>query len=186
MRLGGSKGLLALMSAEQGLLYSGKDIILRDSMIKSIPAAQSAEDPSLLTLDVLRCESLRLSTVLSSEAIIAMVHGGVPKGVFLEMGEQSLEDLRAAFLPYQVDGETAEDSMNRMVASCYRRGGVGMERKKRECVAGNRSTRIAGVVFDHLEEDEISHEVDSTISVDHSERYTLDSVTGQSNSLGER
>ena len=185
MRLGGSKGLLALMTADQALLYRGKDVILRDSMIKSIPAAKHANDPSLLTLDVLRCESLRLATVLSSEAIIAMVHGGIPKEVFMEMGEQSLEDLRAAFLPCQADGETAEDSINRMVTSCYHRGGVRVERKKRECVAAHRSTQVAGI-FDHLGSDEISDDEDSVFMVDRSERYTVDSVTGQSNFLSER
>lgn len=55
MRLGGSKGVLSLMSREQEADYEA-DVVLRPSMIKSKSAAGFSDDPSVLTLDVLKVD----------------------------------------------------------------------------------------------------------------------------------
>ena len=185
MRIGGAKGLLSLISPDQARLYKGKEVVLRESMIKSIPAPRHADDPSLLTLDVLRCDSLRLGTVLSSEGIIAMVHGGVPFSTFLRMGEQSLDELRAAFLPHPLEEEHADDVVRRIVTSCYRRGGVGTERRKRQMSAEGKSTRVAGLSLSNLDGDAASDD-DGTAAIASSERFDVDPVSGQSGSIAER
>ncbi len=135
-------------------------------MIKSISAAAYAIDPSLLTLDILRCGSLRLGTDFSFEAIIAMVHQGVPADILVGMGEQSLEELRDAFIPRLLDGETEEDVINRIVANCFRRGGVSAERKKRHLDSAGKSTRIAGLGFDRSDREDTPEEVDDTVVID--------------------
>ena len=184
MRVGGAKGLLALMSHEQALRYPGKDLVLRESMIKSVLCAESANDPSLLTLDVLRYGSLRIGTVLSAEAIIAMVHGGVSVRSFVDLANESLDELRDAFSPKPLKGETDEDVVKRVVASCYRRKGVGSERKKRECVTAGRSTKVAGVAFERSES-EGTPECDETDLIDAVEKYAVDPITGKSGAIAE-
>jgi hypothetical protein len=188
IRLGGSKGLLALMSPAQHIQYPGKKVILRDSMIKSLPHYDFADDVSLRTLDVLRCGYLRLGTTLSSEAIICMVANGVKPGVFVQMSDEALEELHLAFTPkaMEVDGkmETEMEVLQRIVRSCYTLGGAGAERKKRRLMSEGKSLRAAGMEKDFGEQGEIEDESPVGV-IDPSERFGVDPVSGQSGSIAE-
>jgi hypothetical protein len=177
------------MSPEQHHQYAGKDVVLRESMIKSLPCPDFADDPSLLTLDVLRCEALRIGTTLSAEAIIIMTHNGVSHEVFKKMSNDALEELRRAFLPQamELDGrvETDLDVLKRIVASCYGLGGVGGERRKRAAVQEGKSIRAAGLGRDWGESED-GEEDQSGAMMDSGERFGVDPVSGQSGSIAER
>nr|XP_031858493.1 uncharacterized protein CI109_006138 [Kwoniella shandongensis]KAA5525565.1 hypothetical protein CI109_006138 [Kwoniella shandongensis] len=186
MRLGGSKGLLALMSPSQAAQYPGKEVVLRESMVKALPAPEYLDDPSLYVVEVLRCESLRIGTTLSSEAIIAMAHGGVPSSVFLKLAEDGLNALRDDFLQRPHEEESDIDVLVRIHAACYRRGGVGTDRKKRIARAEGRSARVAGLTKswskDEVEEGE---DGDDPMEVSASERFDVDPISGQPGGIAE-
>jgi len=59
MRFMGAKGLLVLMTSEQEMLYLGKQVILRKSMVKSLT---SSNDTSRNILEVVRCGHSVLKT----------------------------------------------------------------------------------------------------------------------------
>ena len=183
IRINGAKGLLAIMSEEQEGLYPGKDVVLRHSMIKSIPASDYQSEPSHFILDIVRCGFFRIGATISSEPIIALVHGGVPARVFVDMISDTFEELRRAFDPRPAEGETKEDVLLRLVASSYRRGGAGLQRKQRDLFANGKSARAAGAV---LGRDDIENREDRTNGgVDVSERYDVDPISGQSGSIAE-
>ncbi|WRT65729.1 uncharacterized protein IL334_002677 [Kwoniella shivajii] len=185
MRVGGSKGLLALMSPSQAEQHPGKEILLRDSMIKALPAPGCEEDPSLLTVDVLRVESLKVRTSLSSEAIIAMVHNGVPIHLFVQMAKDGLEALKNAFLPASIEGETDDDVLRRIYASCYRIGGVGTDRKKRQIKNEGKSARASGLVKGWGNEETEGDGIYDNMVVSSSERFDIDPISGQPGSIAE-
>ncbi|OCF57860.1 hypothetical protein L486_03881 [Kwoniella mangroviensis CBS 10435] len=187
MRVGGSKGLLALMSPRQATQYPIKEILLRDSMIKALSASNYENDPSLLTVDVLKCEALKIGASISSEAIIAMVHNGVPAQVFVKMAEHELDALRDAFLPSQLEGESEDDMFIRIYTSCYGIGGVGMDKKKRMARKEGKSMRAAGLAKGHWT-DEAGNDDDedgNPMTVNAAERFDVDPISGQPNSLCE-
>jgi hypothetical protein len=189
IRVGGSKGLLALMSPAQHEQYAGKEVVLRDSMIKSLSAERFEDDPSLLTVDVVSFGYLRIGATLSSEAIVVMVHNGVPPSVFLKLSRQGLEDLESAFSPRRNDGETVDDVLSRLASSCYRQGGVGAEMKKRDCTGKGLPTKVAGLTLDvqkHKDSDGDTGDDDTFGLIDASEQYAVDPVSGQSGSIAER
>ncbi|WWC68587.1 uncharacterized protein I206_102517 [Kwoniella pini CBS 10737] len=186
MRIGGSKGLLALMSTSQMTRYPGKDIILRPSMIKFLSAPDLKHDPSLLTLDILRCESLKIESSLTHEAMVVMVHNGVAIDTFLDMARNQLESLRDDFIPARLEGETEEDVLNRIVSSCYGRGGVGQDRKKRIAKQKGKSFRAAGIDKGHGKNEKRDDEEDEDpLVVKSSERYDVDPISGQPGSIDE-
>ncbi|WVQ64983.1 uncharacterized protein L199_003153 [Kwoniella botswanensis] len=187
MRVGGSKGLLALMSHDQAAQYPGKDILLRDSMIKALSASNYEDDPSLLTVDVLKCEVLKIGANISSEAIIAMVHNGVPAQVFVKMAENELDALRDAFLPSQLEGESEDDMFTRIFRSCYGIGGVGMGQKKRKTRQEGKSLRAAGLAKGHWNDEDGNNDDDDgdPMTVNAAERFDVDPISGQPNSLCE-
>ncbi|OCF31654.1 hypothetical protein I316_06659 [Kwoniella heveanensis BCC8398] len=185
MRIGGSKGLLALMSPSQSAAYPGKEILLRDSMVKAICASGFRDDLSLLTVDVLCCESLKIGTTLPSEAIVCMVHNGVPPSVFVKMAEDGLDSLRDAFRPRALEGEEDGDVKHRLVASCFRLGGVGLDRKKREARLKGRSAKVAGLVRRWATEDVEDEENTDPLVVGASERYDVDPISGQPGGIAE-
>lgn len=153
MRLGGAKGLLALMSPADAALYPGVDIVLRKSMIKSRSDPLYSDDVSLRTIDVVRYNSLRIGTSLGSEAIIAMVHGGVPSLVFLDMMAHCLDELRDALFPTPLGEETTDDVRRRFIANVHRLGGVGAGVKRRQLVQKGLSTKVAGLTWETTEVD---------------------------------
>lgn len=152
MRLGGSKGLLVIMSREQELLYPGKDVVLRHSMVKSKPSSEFQRDPSNFTLDVLRVDGLRIGASLSSEPAIVMAHNGVPVDVLVAKAQQSILDIGEAFSVHSKTDETAESAEARLLASVYRRGGVGLDQRKREILQSGQSCKVAGLVSRQMDE----------------------------------
>ncbi|RXK35887.1 hypothetical protein M231_06851 [Tremella mesenterica] len=185
MRIGGAKGLLALMSYQQSIEFPNVDIVLRPSMIKAIPDPRFAHDVSLLTLDVIRCESLKISTTLSAEPIALLVHNGVPAWLFCDRLIQGLDDLKDAFTTQPLAGENREDVSVRIAANCYGRGGVGTERKKRLVVASGRSTRAAGITWESTLENDENEDGELPPLIHPSERYDVDPISGQSGSIAE-
>jgi len=179
--------MLAVMSDDQERQNPGMDVILRDSMVKALPDFRFADDPSLLTVDVLRYDSLSIGTDLTSETIVAMHHGGVPAETLLRMGAGSLDALNEAFQPEPLEGESVEHVLLRLVNSCFRQGGVGLERKKRMGVAEGKSLRAAGLVNDRTRKgraDPVPDDEDDLIST--SEQFYIDPVNKQPGSLAER
>lgn len=160
MRLGGSKGLLVAMSREQELLYPGKDVVLRHSMVKSKPSSQFQDDPSNFTLDVLRIDGLRIGTTLSSEPAIVMAHNGVPIDVLVDKAQQSIFEIGESLSPEPNADESPDLAEARLLASVYQRGGVGIEQRKREVLQNGQSCKVAGLVSRHMEEDEDIEDLD--------------------------
>lgn len=154
MRLGGSKGLLVVMSREQEALYPGFDVVLRESMVKSQPSANFKCDPSNFTLDILRVDGLRIGSSLSSEPTIVMAHNGVPLEVLVDKARRSIVDIGEAFAATPNNGED-EDSVNtRLLTSVYRGGGVNLDQRKREVHQGGQSCKVAGLVSRQSGEDD--------------------------------
>ncbi|WVF65849.1 hypothetical protein IAT40_000586 [Kwoniella sp. CBS 6097] len=185
MRLGGSKGLLALMSPSQAAAYPGKEVLLRDSMVKAISAPDFANDPSLHIVDILCYESLKIGTTLPSEAIICMVHNGVPPAAFIKMAEDGFDSLRDAFDPHSLEGEESEDVNHRLLASCFRLGGVGLDRKKREARSKGQSAKVAGLVKRWAADDADDEDVMDPLVVAPGERFDVDPISGQPGGIAE-
>lgn len=186
IRLGGAKGLLALMTEGQEAQYHGKQVILRQSMVKSISTSM---DPSLFVVDVLKCggDTLRLGASISPESIICLHHGGVSRQLILELAKMNLDQLRLDLHPDPQDGETPESAVHRLIAMVYRYGGVGLDRDKRVCAKQGKSTRVAGLVSRTKESaDEEDRMVNMADTIDPSERYDIDPVSGQPGSIAER
>jgi hypothetical protein len=161
MRLMGAKGLLVLMTAEQETLYSGKKVILRKSMVKSLT---STNDTSRNILEVVRCghSVLKTRAGLPSEAIIALNSRGVPGQVLIDKAEVALEEIRKQFDPSPSGLETLSDVRLRLSAGFYQTGGVGVERKKRGCAEKALSLRVAGLIYDEQDKPELDTEQDDT------------------------
>lgn len=177
------------MSPAQHEEYAGKEVILRDSMIKALPAERFEDDPSLLTIDVVSFGYLRIGGSLSSEAIIVMTHNGVPPSVFLGFAARGLDELQTAFLPVAGNGESEDDVLPRLAKSCFHQGGVGAERKKGEYIARGFSTKVAGLTLDHQKRQDTEGEAgdgDAPGVIDASEQYAVDPVSGQPGSIAER
>nr|XP_018264757.1 uncharacterized protein I303_02936 [Kwoniella dejecticola CBS 10117]OBR86915.1 hypothetical protein I303_02936 [Kwoniella dejecticola CBS 10117] len=186
MRIGGSKGLLALMSPAEAARYPGQEVILRPSMIKALSAKEHLDDPSLLTLDVLRCESLKIGSVLTHEAMIIMVDNGIPIATFLKMAKDQLDILDQDFHPGLLEGETEEDRIIRIVTNCSGRGGVGLDLRKRTARQQAKSLRAVGIDKGYgtakmVEEDQD----DNLLIVKPSERYDVDPISKQPGSIAE-
>jgi hypothetical protein len=150
MRLMGSKGLLALMSPEQEGLHPGKSVLLRRSMVKSLTDSQ---DASRYVLEIVRCGNnvLKTTASLPAEAIIALSSRGVPDRTLVEMAKVALEELRTQFDPEPSGAETPSDVRQRLSAMFFRSGGVGVERKKRDCAQKALSLRVAGLIHDEYD-----------------------------------
>jgi hypothetical protein len=161
MRLGGSKGLLTLMSAAEQEEYKGKHVVLRHSMVKSFPHPEFASDPSLFVLDILKADPIKVGANLSSEPLIVMEHNGVPRDTICSLAQRTLNELRDTFRPTPHDGETAHDVAERLIASTWRWGGVGSDRKRREAAAKGRSAKVTGLIGGHqgVDEEERSEEI---------------------------
>lgn len=187
MRLGGSKGLLAIMSQEQEKLYPGKGIVLRQSMVKSL---SKVVDPSSLVVDVLRHGGniLRTGTVIAAEAIICLVHQGVPACLIVELARNALDELRDELSTAQHEGETEVTARLRLGTNVYRRGALHLDHKKRQLELEGKSARVAGCDFASCGGDRTPGGTSSTGSDDMSasERYDIDPVSGQPGSLAER
>jgi hypothetical protein len=154
MRLMGAKGLLVLMTAEQETLYSGKKVILRKSMVKSLT---STNDTSRNILEVVRCghSVLKTRAGLPSEAIIALNSRGVPSQVLIDTAEVALEEIRKQFDPSPSGSETPSDVRLRLSAGFYQTGGVGVDRRKRACAEKALSLRVAGLIHDEQDKPEL-------------------------------
>ena len=174
------------MSPAQALQHPGKDVILRPSMIKALSAQEWRNDPSLLFVDVLRCESLKIGTTLSAEPIAILVHNGIPASLFCERLRQGLELLRDEFTGHALPDETEADVLNRIAAKCFGRAGVGGERKKRAVVSVGISTRAAGLTWDSADLADDMEDDELPPLVLPSERFEVDPISGQSGSIAER
>jgi hypothetical protein len=154
MRLMGAKGLLVLMTPEQEMLYSGKKVILRKSMVKSLT---STNDTSRNILEVVRCghSVLKTRAGLPSEAIIALSSRGVPGRVLIDKAEVALEEIRKQFDPSPSGSETPSDVRLRLSAGFYQSGGVGVDRRKRACAEKALSLRVAGLIHDEQDKPEL-------------------------------
>lgn len=147
MRLMGAKGLLVLMTPEQEAMYPGKSVLLRKSMVKSLTTSL---DPSRFILEVVRCghNVLKTSVTLPAEATIALSARHVPDRILVEKAKLALDDLRDQFNPKPSDTETDSEVRQRLSAMLFRTGGVGVERRKRECAKKALSLRVAGLIHD--------------------------------------
>jgi hypothetical protein len=162
MRLMGAKGLLVLMTAAQEMLYSGKQVVLRKSMVKSLT---SSNDTSRNILEVVRCghSVLKTRAGLPSEAIIALNSRGVPGRVLIDKAEVALEEIRKQFDPSPSGLEALSDVRLRLSAGLYQTGGVDVERKKRACAEKAISLRVAGLIHDEQDKPDLdSAEQDDT------------------------
>lgn len=175
MRLMGAKGLLVLMSPDQEILYSGKQVILRKSMVKSLTSTRTA---SQYIIEVVRCghNVLKTSAALPSEAIIALNSRKVPRRTLIEKAELAFDDLRTQFDPTPSGTETSSDVRQRLSAGFYRTGGVGVERKKRMCRDKALSLRVCGLIRD---------EQDKPI-LDNGDQDDEEDMSGQPVQLAER
>ncbi|BEI84969.1 hypothetical protein CcaverHIS002_0503700 [Cutaneotrichosporon cavernicola] len=155
MRLGGSKGLLVVMSPEQENHYPGIDVVLRDSMVKSQPSAHFKRDPSNFTVDVLRVDGLHIGSSLSSEPAIVMAHNGVPLEVLVDKAQRSIADIGEAFAatPNHSEGEDENSAEARLLTSLYRAGGVGVEQQKREVLQSGQSCKVVGLASRQVDDD---------------------------------
>ena len=184
LRIGGSKGLLAIMSEDQELEYPNKDIVLRESMVKAHSAPGHKYDPSLLTLDVVRSGFFKKGCTLSAEPIMVMQHCGVPRGVFLALAQLSIEELKMAFDPQSAEGERRIDTLIRLVKHAHGPGGAATQARQRECTALGRSTKVAGLALSHM--DEADGDVSGGDLISEKERFDIDPISGQPGSIGER
>ncbi|ORX33255.1 RNA dependent RNA polymerase-domain-containing protein [Kockovaella imperatae] len=164
-------------------LYPGKDVVLRESMVKALAASRYWNDPSMLMSDVVRSGYFKRKISLSAEAIIIMNHNGVATSSILALAQQSLDDLQAAFDPASADGETREATLNRLIASCRAKGGAGTQVKQRQCSATGRSMKIGGLV--HRHGDDAIVERDNGDLVKEREQRDIDPVSGQPGTLAE-
>lgn len=166
MRFGGSKGLLLLMSEEQERRHPGKDIILRDSMVKSYASEEYANDPSMITLDFVQYSTpIRLGASVSSEPMSIMQHRGVPEEVFVRLQQLVLEAIGQDLSPVPVmtgDGivESEEEALVRLRRNVYVRGGVGQDREKRRMASNGISMKVAGFERRGKKSEEEMQEVD--------------------------
>jgi hypothetical protein len=154
MRLMGAKGLLVLMTAEQEIQYSGKHVILRKAMVKSLT---SSNDTSRNILEVVRCghSVLKTRAGLPSEAIIALSSRGVTGRVLIDKAEVALEEIRKQFDPSPSGSETLSEVRLRLSAGFYQSGGVGVDRRKRACAEKALSLRVAGLIHDEQDKPEL-------------------------------
>ncbi|ORY24068.1 RNA dependent RNA polymerase-domain-containing protein [Naematelia encephala] len=170
VRISGAKGMLVLMSHEDQQRHPGKDVLLRPSMIKAISRGEYSSDPSLLCLDVVRFDSLRIGTALTSEPIISMVHGGISPEIFLTLLKNSLDELRDALSPRASPTETPQEAIRRLTANVYRLGGVGMDAKRRQCDQQGLSSKVHGLLSRSSSETDMSStEIDGA-----TERWEID------------
>lgn len=129
-------------------------------MVKSKPSSQFQDDPSNFTLDVLRVDGLRIGTTLSSEPAIVIAHNGVPIDVLVDKAKQSIFEIGESLSPEPNADESADLAEARLLASVYRRGGVGVEQRKREILQNGQSCKVAGLVSRHMGEDEDMEDLD--------------------------
>jgi hypothetical protein len=154
MRLGGSKGLLVVMSDRQEKQYPDIDVVLRDSMVKSRPSGEFKADLSNYTLDILRVDGLRVGSSLSSEPAIVMAHNGVPLQVLVDKAWRSIADIGEAFAATPNAGEDEATAAHRLLVSVYRGGGVSIDQRKREVLRSGQSCKVAGLVARQTDEDD--------------------------------
>ena len=154
MRLMGAKGLLVLMTAEQESRYSGKQVILRKSMVKSLT---NTKDTSRNILEIVRCghSVMKTKAPLPSEAVIALHSRGVSGKVLIKKAEIALDEIRKQFDPSPSGSETPSDVRLRLSAGFYQTGGVGAERKKRAYAEKALSLRVAGLIHDEQDKPEL-------------------------------
>lgn len=183
MRLGGAKGLLALMTEDQEKMYPGKSVLLRKSMVKSLSTSM---DPSLFIIDILRSggNMIRYGTILGPEPIVCLAHNGVPHQTIMTLAKENLEELRRDFLPSPHEGETDDDARERLVANLYRQGGVGWDRDKKRCARRGESLRVAGLLRDWSDDGDEGLIASNECEIDDELGY--DCFSGQPNSLHER
>lgn len=141
------------MSKEQEDEYEA-DVVLRPSMIKSRSASGFADDPSVLTLDVLKVDGLKVGCNLSSEAIIIMEDRGVPAHILMSKVELEFDKIRESLFPAAHAGENEDDVRQRLLHSVYTLGGVGTEREKRRCRQLGKSTKVAGLSLESTQDDD--------------------------------
>lgn len=175
MRLMGAKGLLVLMTPEQEMLHPGKQVILRQSMVKSLT---NTNDTSRNILEIVRCghSVLKTKAGLPSEAIIALSSRNVPAQVLIEKAKVALEELRIQFDPSPSGYETLSDVRQRLSAGLYRSGGVGIERQKRTCADKALSLRVAGLIKDEQDK----------LDLDITEPNSTPDMSGQPVQMAER
>lgn len=162
--------MLVVMTPEQQRQYPGVDIVLRTSMVKSLSKVDYQDDPSLLTLDVLRVDSMKVGTTLSSEPLIIMAHCGVRESDITGLFITAMESISETLKPKRRDEETESQNLARLIAGVYRLGGVGAERGKRDCAENAISTRVAG----------LTRETEEAV------RSSVDPFSGQPASVAER
>ena len=174
MRYGGSKGLLLLMSPEQEVKYAGKDIVLRQSMVKSHADPKFAFDVSMLTLDLVQHSNtaFKLGTSLSAEPMTIMHAQGVRRSTFVALQKAKLDEIGMLLKPEpQIMEDTGcmEDDgemLSRFRKNVYDLGGVGLDRQKRRLLGKGTSLKVAGLrgrmaSSDGVEEEEEPWELDS-------------------------
>lgn len=145
MRIGGAKGMLAVMSPRESKLYPGIDVVLRKSMVKAQPSANLPIDPSMLILDLVKWKVLKLEVPLSSEPTIMLRHNGVPESVLVKMCENSLTEVAQAFSTKPNEDETESDALRRLIANVHRFGGIGASRRRRDMTARGLSLTVSGL-----------------------------------------
>ena len=116
-------------------------------MVKSLTTSL---DPSRFILEVVRCghNVLKTSVTLPAEATIALSARHVPDRILVEKAKLALDDLRDQFDPKPSGTETDSEVRQRLSAMLFRTGGVGVERRKRECAKKALSLRVAGLIHD--------------------------------------
>lgn len=186
IRFAGAKGLLVLMSPKQEKKYSGKELVLRESMVKALPADDRADNRSIRVVDVVRYKSMRIGSYLTSEPIICLAHGGVSQEVLLELLEHGLADLGADLDPRPQPGESDKAARLRLMESVFSLGGVGLDQQKRRCREDGSSLRVAGLAETTSGQSRDDWDELDLESSTGSDVYDKDPITGQPNSIGER
>lgn len=150
---------------------------LRPSQIK-IKYPKACADPAFKIIDVLRSSHSRVSCRLSVETIINLCENGVPKEVFGELLQRSLDKLVDDLLTW--DGE---DAMPQLWMTVSRQGRVVSTRSARSATALARVKGYADREAEELIEDEDSLQLDAL--AERSSAWWGDEVSGCPSSLEE-
>ncbi|KZT06039.1 uncharacterized protein LAESUDRAFT_680055 [Laetiporus sulphureus 93-53] len=177
MRLGGAKGLL-LLDAKSSV----PSVVLRPSQIKihGPVAHDSAPDPALLIIDVLKPGRLSTPARLSTETIINMAENGVPSHVFIQLMQNSVRQLVRGLTMWTDPSSVYE--LWRNIASA---GGVISARLARESPGSSRAKGYRNLDKSSPEITDNDADDFDEASQDHSTPWWGDPVSGCPSSLEE-
>lgn len=181
------------MSDEQEAMYAGKDIVLRQSMVKSYAAPEFASERSMLTLDLVQHSSTacKLGTSLSAEPMTIMHAQGVRRSTFVALQKAKLDEIGQMLQPVpQATEETGcmeneAQMLSRLRRNVYALGGVGIDRKKRKLLAQGTSLKVAGLRGRMAGSDEVEEEEElwaNEWGCDSDEEEAMSEISGLSRS----